>query len=89
MSRILIDFQTAKISICVAGNLKIIVHFFFLLLYLSTETVNVHHWLRMARMKTGFNLKKLGKRFQVVSAGLRNIDIYSLSLISIPNKGYT
>ena len=35
-------------------------HFFKQLLYQSTETVNMHLWLRMARMETDYNLKKLG-----------------------------
>ena len=39
---------------------KIMVHFFKQLLYQSTETVNMHLWLRMARMETDYNLKKLG-----------------------------
>ena len=39
LSRILTDFWTAKIYICVEGNQKIIVHFYEQLLYLSTETV--------------------------------------------------
>ncbi len=43
------------------------------------EIVYEHLWLRMARTKTDCNLKKLGKRFQVVFSRLRNIDIYYMT----------
>ena len=49
------------------------VHLFKQLLYQSNETVNMHLWLRMARMETDYNLKKLGLTFSnCFRASLKN-----------------
>ena len=61
------------------------VHFNEYLLHSSTETANKRLCLQMGRMEMDNNLKKLGvTQFQVVSARLQKIAIYSRCLISLP-----
>ena len=70
------DFFEYPKYLCVAGNLEIIAHLYYQLLYLSTETDNKCLWLQMARMEMDYNLKNLGLTFQVVPARLKTKNRY-------------
>ncbi len=82
MSQILTNFWTAQIYICVVGKLKIMVHFYWQLQLEQWNCLNA----RLAADGSdgnGLQFENLSQRFQVVSACLKKMDIYSRSLISI------
>ena len=53
-----------SVYIFAAGNLKVIAHFYYLILYQRFETVNKCLWLQIARMEIDIQLEL---NFQVVS----------------------